>query len=76
VRDRGVGFDPARVDRARLGLQRSIVERTAECGGQARIWSQPGQGTVVSLSWPASDESGAPGQALADRGLAPEGLSW
>jgi signal transduction histidine kinase len=73
VRDRGIGFDPARVDRARLGLQRSIVERTAECGGQARIWSQPGQGTVVSLSWPASDESW---QVLADRGLAREGLSW
>jgi signal transduction histidine kinase len=55
VRDRGIGFDPARVDRARLGLRRSIAERTAECGGQARIWSRPGQGTVVSLSWPASE---------------------
>ena len=85
VRDRGAGFDPARVDRARLGLQRSIAERTAECGGQARIWSRPGQGTVVSLSWPASGESGVSerpawpdpaGEALADRGLAPEGLSW
>jgi signal transduction histidine kinase len=82
VRDQGAGFDPARVDRARLGLRRSIAERTAECGGQARIWSQPGQGTVVSLSWPASDESERPawpdpaGQALADRGLAPEGLPW
>jgi signal transduction histidine kinase len=73
VRDRGIGFDPARVDRARLGLQRSIVERTAECGGQARIWSQPGQGTEVSLSWPASDRSE---RALDDRWLAPEGLSW
>jgi len=71
VRDRGIGFDPARVDRTRLGLQRSIAERTAECGGQARIWSQPGQGTVVSLSWP--DPAG---EALADRGLAPEDLSW
>jgi signal transduction histidine kinase len=82
VRDRGIGFDPARVDRARLGLRRSIAERTAECGGQAGIWSQPGQGTVVSLSWPASDVSEPPawpdpaGQALADRGLAPEGPSW
>ena len=74
VRDRGIGFDPARVDRARLGLQRSIVERTAECGGQARIWSQPGQGTVVSLSWPASDESDA--SERPDRRLAREGLSW
>jgi signal transduction histidine kinase len=55
VRDRGVGFDPARADRTRLGLRRSIAERTADCGGQASIWSEPGQGTVVSLSWPASE---------------------
>ncbi len=54
VRDQGAGFDPARVDRARLGLRRSIAERVADCGGQASIWSAPGQGTVVSLSWPAS----------------------
>jgi signal transduction histidine kinase len=53
VRDRGTGFDPARVDRARLGLRRSITERTAECGGQVSIRSEPGQGTEVSLSWPA-----------------------
>jgi len=53
VRDRGTGFDPARVDRARLGLRRSIAERAADCGGHASIWSAPGQGTVVSLSWPA-----------------------
>lgn len=53
VRDRGIGFDLARVDRARLGLRRSIAERTADCGGQASIWSKPGRGTVVCLSWPA-----------------------
>ena len=53
VRDRGTGFDPARVDQARLGLRRSIAERAADCGGQASVWSAPGQGTVVSLSWPA-----------------------
>jgi signal transduction histidine kinase len=53
VRDEGTGFDLARVDRARLGLRRSIAERTADCGGQASIWSAPGQGAVVSLSWPA-----------------------
>jgi signal transduction histidine kinase len=53
VRDAGLGFDLARVDQARLGLRRSIAERTADCGGQASIWSQPGQGTVVCLSWPA-----------------------
>jgi signal transduction histidine kinase len=53
VRDRGTGFDPARVDRSRLGLRRSIAERTAESGGLASIRSAPWQGTEVRLSWPA-----------------------
>jgi signal transduction histidine kinase len=58
VRDEGAGFDLARVDRARLGLRRSIAERTADCGGQASIWSAPGQGAVVCMSWPASARPG------------------
>ncbi len=58
VRDRGAGFDLARVDHARLGLRRSIAERTADCGGHASVWSRPGQGTVVSLCWPAPERSG------------------
>jgi signal transduction histidine kinase len=53
VRDRGTGFDPARVDQGRLGLRRSIAERLADCGGQASVWSAPGRGTVVRMSWPA-----------------------
>jgi signal transduction histidine kinase len=52
VRDQGAGFDLARVDRARLGLRRSITERVADCGGQAFVWSAPGQGTVIRMSWP------------------------
>jgi signal transduction histidine kinase len=60
VRDEGAGFDLARVDEARLGLRRSIAERTADCGGQASIWSAPGQGAVVCMSWPASARPGAP----------------
>jgi hypothetical protein len=48
------GFDPADIDRTWLGLRRSIAERMADCGGQASIWSAPGQGTVASLSWPGS----------------------
>jgi len=73
VRDKGAGFDLARVDQARLGLRRSITERTAECGGQASIWSAPGQGTEVSLCWPAPDRARP---SLDDRGLAQEVLPW
>ena len=47
VRDAGAGFDPARVDPARLGLRRSITERIADWGGRVSVRSAPGQGTVV-----------------------------
>lgn len=53
VRDAGVGFDPDRAGLGRLGLQRSIVERLADQGGQASVRSAPGEGTVVSLRWAA-----------------------
>jgi signal transduction histidine kinase len=84
VRDHGAGFDPARVDRGRLGLRRSIAERTADCGGRAAIRSGPGQGTEVSLTWPASARPaparpGEPDPAplvLADGGLGQERASW
>ena len=79
VRDLGAGFDPTRVDPARLGLRRSIAERAADCGGQASVWSEPGQGTVVSLSWPASGRADEPYPAdrvLADRGVRQESLPW
>jgi signal transduction histidine kinase len=73
VRDRGAGFDPARVDQARLGLRRSIAERVADCGGHASVWSAPGRGTVVRLSWPAQppgDDQGV-SASLAPAGEAP-----
>jgi signal transduction histidine kinase len=74
VRDLGVGFDLAHVDRTRLGLRRSIAERAADCGGHASIWSQPGQGTTVRLSWPASER---PGDLDAgDSSLGRESLLW
>jgi signal transduction histidine kinase len=83
VRDEGAGFDPARVDRARLGLRRSIAERAADCGGQASVWSRPGRGTVVRLAWPASqprddqppDDQAAADQAAADQAAADPSLA-
>jgi signal transduction histidine kinase len=64
VRDRGAGFDPARVDQGRLGLRRSIAERVADCGGQASISSAPGQGTLVCMSWPGQNGSASNGRVL------------
>jgi len=58
VRDKGAGFDPARIDPARLGLRRSIVERAADWGARASIRSAPGEGTVVSLCWTAPAGTG------------------
>ena len=54
VRDAGAGFDPARVDPARLGLRRSITERVTDWGGRVSVRSAPGQGTVVDMSWPGA----------------------
>lgn len=74
VRDRGAGFDLARVNQERLGLRRSITERAAECGGQASIWSAAGEGTEVSLTWPAPGRPDA--DLLAGQTLAAEDLPW
>jgi signal transduction histidine kinase len=75
VRDAGAGFDPARVDPARLGLRSSITERIADWGGLASIRSAPGEGTVVSLCWPGLTSSGLTPAGLAPAGLAPPGLA-
>jgi signal transduction histidine kinase len=70
VRDRGAGFDLDRVDRTRLGLRRSIAERIADCGGHAAVWSTPGHGAVVRMSWPAPAISGQPD----GKGHRPDGI--
>jgi signal transduction histidine kinase len=83
VRDRGAGFDLDRVDRTRLGLRRSISERIADCGGQAAVWSAPGQGAVVRMSWPAPARPRQPDDPphgrdgiRADRDLTQESSTW
>lgn len=53
VGDSGVGFDIDSVPDERLGVRRSIIERTANAGGHAEVRSARGRGTVVVLSWPA-----------------------
>ena len=52
VRDRGVGFDTARVASDRHGVRRSIVGRMERHGGRASVRSAPGEGTEVRLALP------------------------
>jgi signal transduction histidine kinase len=56
VIDHGVGFEPAAVAKDRLGLRNSVFARVEEHGGFVRVWSQPGNGTSVSISMPQSVE--------------------
>jgi signal transduction histidine kinase len=55
VGDDGPGFDVAGVPAERLGVRVSILERVANAGGVARIDSAPGEGTIVSVLWPAPE---------------------
>ena len=52
VRDRGTGFDPARVAEDRHGVRSSIIGRMQRHGGDASVRSTPGEGTEVRLSLP------------------------
>jgi signal transduction histidine kinase len=60
VRDAGAGFDPGQVGPARLGVRRSISERVEDRGGSASVRSAPGEGTTVSLCWPADGTDAVP----------------
>ena len=52
VRDRGKGFDTARVGTDRRGLAESVRGRMDRHGGQATVRSTPGEGTEVELRMP------------------------
>ncbi len=51
--DRGRGFRLAELaaDSRRLGLRHSVFARMAAVGGSADLWSDPGQGTRITLRW-------------------------
>ena len=53
IGDTGAGFAAWEVPTERLGVRVSILERVAHAGGRAEIDSAPGEGTVVSIRWPA-----------------------
>jgi hypothetical protein len=59
IGDNGSGFAADAVPTERLGVRVSIIERVANAGGIARIASSPGNGTIVSLRWPAPKSTAA-----------------
>jgi signal transduction histidine kinase/phage shock protein PspC (stress-responsive transcriptional regulator) len=63
VRDRGAGFDPARVAEDRQGVRSSIIGRMERHGGSASVRSTPGEGTEVRLSLPTHQPSDGPHRA-------------
>ncbi|MFI5492654.1 PspC domain-containing protein [Actinoplanes sp. NPDC051859] len=62
VRDRGAGFDVNAVEDTRHGVRGSIIGRMQRHGGKAVIRSEPGDGTEVRLTLPASRDSVAAGK--------------
>ncbi len=52
VTDSGIGFELDGVQDHKLGFRESVVGRLREVGGDARLFSTPGQGTTVVLEVP------------------------
>ena len=50
IEDNGCGFDPALVPPDHLGL-RIMRERAALAGAELSIYSEPGEGTQISVTW-------------------------
>ncbi|GIV98616.1 histidine kinase [Roseiflexus sp.] len=56
IRDNGKGFDPVQPYPGHLGLK-SMPERAAHIGGTFHITSQPGAGTVITVTVPTQGAS-------------------
>jgi signal transduction histidine kinase len=54
VGDGGNGFDPENITGDGRGIRDSLVGRMQRHGGEARIVSEPGEGTEVHLTMPRS----------------------
>jgi PAS domain S-box-containing protein len=54
VTDNGAGFDPASVTADHLGLK-IMSERSEVIGAKFSLYSEPGEGTQVTVTWPAKE---------------------
>jgi len=50
VTDNGTGFDPADVTADHLGLK-IMCERTEAIGAKFSLYSEPGEGTQITVTW-------------------------
>jgi signal transduction histidine kinase len=57
IGDNGHGFEVGKTHPGHYGLE-SMRSRTREIGGELRIWSDPGKGTLISVEVPAETEVG------------------
>ncbi|MET0990177.1 MAG: ATP-binding protein, partial [Glaciihabitans sp.] len=57
VVDSGRGFRVEDTAPDRLGLRQSVLRRMTDVGGDARVWSVPGEGTAVQLLLPVGTAS-------------------
>lgn len=53
VGDTGAGFTVQHIPPERIGVRVSILERVAASGGRADVDSAHGEGTVITIRWPA-----------------------
>jgi signal transduction histidine kinase len=60
--DNGSGFDPARVPPDHLGI-RIMCERAEAMGAEFSIYSEPGRGTQICISWSPSSSASGPSPA-------------
>ncbi|HEX2997457.1 MAG TPA: ATP-binding protein, partial [Anaerolineales bacterium] len=54
--DNGSGFDPARVPPDHLGLK-IMCERAETIGARISVYSEPGEGTQISVVWTPLEQS-------------------
>ena len=54
VTDNGTGFDPEKVTADHLGLK-IMCERSDAIGAKFSLYSEPGDGTQVTITWPAKE---------------------
>ena len=64
VRDAGIGFDPRTVTAHTTTGLRGMQERARLLGGQMRIESEPGKGTIVAARLPVGVALGTGGQPV------------